>query len=238
LEDGVTENPNPRLGEKKEVGLSSQTQAVLLNFLTFLFIVVTGYVSHRALQTETEEKLLPLVVMGTQDDFTDEKNTAHTMVVRNVGFGPALNAVTRDVHVGDKWLQLNHRTVIAAGDIQDIGSKKSEGGKPFEDITTPLGGLKRVPPVGTIEELIKGKVVGVITCTSYENARREEYETWHWMYLTSSSGLAIDYVCQQKTPDGCSSQEMTRVQGEFANGDKKFEKTCRAGREHFLDFVR
>ena len=184
-------------------------------------------------KSSVESMLRPVVVLGTHDDFAIKPNQT-TVIIRNIGFGPALDTVTSAVVMdhtkrpagaippclGVKeplWmdapgkpkatLHFNHRTVISANETQNIdGEERIEGGPTFkltrETCTTEP--YTRLTPVQSIEGLITGETPKSI-CIAYRNAASERYETWQRLYRPSESqpqSLAIDYICQRKTPSG------------------------------------
>ena len=67
-----------------------------LDVLTLLLIIATLLVGRRAINKEEKLRLLPIVMLGSQDDSITNKNT---IVIRNVGFGPALNAFTTPIAI-------------------------------------------------------------------------------------------------------------------------------------------
>jgi hypothetical protein len=229
--------------------------------VTIVMLVLVGVYTHAAkeqvkaahAQTESsvENMLRPVVVLAPHDDFSVNPNQT-TVVIRNIGFGPALNAVTSAV-VMDRarrpvvmdrarrpvvtdpakrpaaaiplcldveeppWenapgtpkatLHFNHRTVIAANETQNIdGEERIEGGPTFKLTrrTCKTEPYTQLTPVQSIEGLIKGEKAKSI-CIAYRNAASERYETWQKLYRPSESQpqtLAIDYICQRKTPSG------------------------------------
>ena len=211
--------------------------------VTIVMLVLVGVYTHAAkeqvkaahAQTESsvENMLRPVVVLAPHDDFSVKPNQT-TVVIRNIGFGPALNAVTSAVVMdhakrpaaaiplclGVKeppWmnapgtpkatLHFNHRTVIAANETQNIdGEERIEGGPTFKLTrrTCKTEPYTQLTPVQSIEGLIKGEKAKSI-CIAYRNAASERYETWQKLYRPSESQpqtLAIDYICQRKTPSG------------------------------------
>jgi hypothetical protein len=104
-------------------------------------------------------------------------------------------------------MHLNHRTAIAVNEIEDIDvEEKIQGGPTFrltrETCTTEP--YTRLTPVQNIEGLLTGETPKFI-CIAYQNAASERYETWQRIYRPSESqplNLAIDYICQRKTPPG------------------------------------
>ena len=191
-----------------------------LALVTIVLILVT----YSGVRNDAEDRLLPIVTLTSQDDFAVERNT---IIIRNVGFGPALNTYTHPFKVDSGTIQLDHRQAIAAGENQDISAVEHTGqgtDRLWEDATfkTPpptLGMTKRVTDVGKIKNILKKTDNGHV-CISYENARTEKYETWQKIYLIEDqSDVAIEYVCQRKTPAPCT-QPFT----------PQFEEACRTGK--------
>ena len=192
--------------------------------------------AHAQTESSVENMLRPVVVLAPHDDFSVKPNQT-TVVIRNIGFGPALNAVTSAVVMDHAkrpaaeippcldvdepheplWinapgtpkatLHFNHRTVIAANETQNIdGEERIEGGSTFKLTreTCKTEPYTRLTPVQSIEGLITGETPKSI-CIAYRNAASERYETWQKLYRPSESqpqNLAIDYICQRKTPSG------------------------------------
>ena len=166
---------------------------VILNILTLLFILATVGSTLYTVHSDEENRLLPILVLGTEDDSVT--NTP-TIVIRNIGFGPALNATTHDID--GSTLRLNHRRAIQAQEAQEIDGQ--DGAKALT-YTMPDKPYKRVTPV----ENVKGYfATEKYVCVSYENARRETYETWHMIHQPNN--LAIDFLCQRQKANPCSEQ--------------------------------
>jgi hypothetical protein len=186
-------------GKKPMDALTKAT--IWLAWLTFMSVAAVFGGTWYTIHADEENKFLPILVLGSRDDYADKENPANTIFIRNIGFGPALNAVTAPFSVGDGMLRLNHRTAIATSDTQDIDAeKKPTGSNTFEDRAQTLGvpAVKRVTLVSEIEAQIKGHTI--LVCTSYENARRERYETWHEMRPSDrAQNLQINFLCQKKT---------------------------------------
>src|SRR5436190_19436485 len=69
--------------------MDTMTKATIwLAILTFFSIVAISVGTWLTISTDEENKFLPILVLGTQDDNTDKDNVAHTIVIRNIGFGP------------------------------------------------------------------------------------------------------------------------------------------------------
>jgi hypothetical protein len=165
-----------------------------LAWITLMSIIVLGSVTWYGVRKEEEDKVLPVLVIGTRNDYTSPGEPAHTVVIRNVGFGPALNSVTSVFASGEKLLQLNHRTSIGPGDTEDVDARESsDGGKNFQQFSFTLGKppSTRVTLVGDLQKRIDKKIARV--CTSYESALGKWYETWQSISVTEQGELAIDF---------------------------------------------
>jgi hypothetical protein len=211
----------PREGPRRWEALTA-IGTIGLAVVTIALILVT----YSGVRNDAEDRLLPIVTLTSQDDFAVERNT---IIIRNVGFGPALNTYTHPFKVGSGTIQLDHRQAIAAGESQDISAlEQTDHGKdrlwedaPFKTPSPTLGMTKRVTDVGKIRNVLK-KADNKAVCISYENTRSEKYETWQRIYLIEDqSDIAIEYVCQRKTPQPCT-QEFT----------PQFEVACRSGKGH------
>lgn len=206
-------------------------------------IQATARETERSIRAATEARLLPIVVLGTVDDFTDKgKPAVHTIVIRNIGFGPALNTVTGAfgiVTIGHATVQFNHRSAITPGEVQDIDYLRKVGDEPdFTRLTQALG----IPPskgatlVESVEKDVRsaeeaGMKEGVAVCISYANAERETYETWHRLYETPGRELAIDFLCQSKARAACRLDKVQRIQGRLNHNQEPigaFADACRA----------
>jgi hypothetical protein len=148
----------------------------------------------------SENAIRPIVILGSQDDLP---HGIHKLVIRNVGSGPALNTVTRDISVhsdaGASVITLVHRTALAPAETQDVS-----------DLTSPDNADKTLSPIARLASRIGTETVHA--CIVYDNANSERYETWQTLYLPKSSSgqylpldyLAIDFTCYRKTPRPCS----------------------------------
>lgn len=133
-----------------------------LTLVTFVTLIVLAiytdetYKLRVTAEAQLDTQTLPVVVLGSQDDGIAQKNT---IVVRNVGLGPALNAWTaqftidhgqiltkpsakndeecKDLKDTTAWepasgpatVQLNHRTAIAVGETHDIDGEERISGE-------------------------------------------------------------------------------------------------------------
>jgi hypothetical protein len=240
--DGVSTNKGT--DQKNKISRWWKKPEVWVNILTFVFIGVTWYGTVTTLNTQTEYQLLPIVVLGTQDDYSDKSQVAHTLVIRNIGFGPALNSYTKKIVINstNTTLQLNHRTAISPGGTEDINCVELDSsGKPFElnpqtglpvkingnrkfSLMSKLGDppLKRVTSIAGFQDTMGD--IPLVVCTSYENSRRETYATWQLLY--NPSDLAIDYVCQSR--EMCSGK-IEQVQKSLDTGSQReiaFANVC------------
>ena len=162
---------------------------IVLDVLTLVAIGVAVWSTLETTHTQTENALLPIVVLAPED--TDAK--APRLVVRNIGFGPALNAETPPIRIPGQsvTMRFEHRT--------GVGANRSEPVRIFIN-----GGLS---PIQTTEELkaaltnLPGIPSGQI-CIGYENADREAFETWQTFSVTASNDLSIAYDRRTPVPTG------------------------------------
>jgi hypothetical protein len=220
--------------------------AIWLDFFTLILIIVTAGGTWYTIHTQDENRFLPLLVLGTQDDFTANQ---HTIVIRNIGFGPALNAATTGISIAHaktiavqrlveknkEWsessvpltvseqatLRLNHRRAVAVNETQDIDGREQDTGQtsPEEKLTVDMNKppWKRVTTVGNIVAILAGEQRQVF-CISYQNARAEQYETWQVMTMLDKGDLGIDYICQRKTSYPCSDTKKNIVLNRLSTG--------------------
>lgn len=197
----------------------AQVIAMLLLLATVAFVWVTRAETEKVIESATEDKLLPILVVEPVDDEKDPKMTK--LAVRNLGFGPALNATSSVQQLGhnNPILCFNHRTAIGSNESENlrvgIGDNDLQCrtqnsylvGDNHPNYTTPEGlaaDTLSEPKTDTTPAKpaapAKLSTEGANLCLTYQNVSGEWFVTWQKLSKLDKGGLGIDFLCAYRLP--------------------------------------
>lgn len=214
-------------GQAKKAWTTSERIQFWLNVVTTVSIIAFVAGTYYTAKHDEKTRLMPIVVLGTQDVLTDANHPRHMVVIRNVGFGPALNIGNSEltVVVPDKngvkknvQLRLNHRTTIGAGEVEYVNGERTsaeESNKTYARITADMLNppFTRGTASADLAVLLPREAANAIpVCIGYKDAHGEGYETWQMMYQPPIStpqdpDMAIDYRCKREAQKPCGEGE-------------------------------